>query len=72
MGPIQLNDVLARLRRIDGLYEIRQRTQKCDVFLEGPYGRVAAEARLRALAREHGSDPWIQATNGMYRFFEPD
>ena len=71
MGPIQLNDVLAR-RRIDGLYEIRQRTHKGDVFLEGPYSRVTAETRLRALAGEHGSDPWIQETNGTYRFLEPD
>ena len=56
MGPIQLNDVLARRRRIDGLYEIRQRTHKGDVLLEGPYSRVTAETRLRRLAHEFGSD----------------
>ena len=71
MDPIQLNDVLAR-RRIDGLYEICQRTQKCDVFLEGPYSRRAAETRLRALAHEHGFDSWIQQLDGYYRFLEPD
>ena len=72
MDPIQLNDVLARHRRIDGLYEIRQRTPKGDVLLEGPYNRVAAERRLRALATQHDSDAWIQQTDGRYRFLAPD
>ena len=72
MGPIQLNDVLARRRRIDGLYEIRQRTHKGDVFLEGPCSRVVAERRLRALAHEFGSDSWIEQTDGRYGFLEPD
>jgi len=72
MGPIQLNDVLARRRHIDGLYEIRQRTHKGDVFLEGPYTRVTTETRLRALAHEFGADSWIEQTDGRYRFLEPD
>jgi len=72
MDPIQHRDVLARRRRDDGLFEIRQRTHKGDVFLEGPYTRRTAETRLRALAHEHGSDPWIQEMNGLYRFLEPD
>ena len=72
MGPIRLNDVLARRRRIDGLFEIRQRTHKGDVFLEGPCSRVVAETRLRRLAHEFGSDSWIEQTDGHYRFLEPD
>jgi hypothetical protein len=71
MDPTQSNDVLARHRRIDGLYEIRQRTPKGDVYLEGPYSRVAAETRLRALANEHGTDAWIQQIDGRYRFLDP-
>ncbi len=72
MGPIQLNDVLARRRRIDGLFEIRLRTHKGDVFLEGPCSRVAAETRLRALPIEHGSDPWIQERDGRHRSLKAD
>jgi hypothetical protein len=42
MDAIQPRDVLARHRRIDGLFEIRQRSPKGGVYLEGPYSRVAA------------------------------
>jgi len=69
MSAIQHYDVIGR-RRVDGLYELRQRTDKGDVFLEGPCSRVVAETRLRALAREHGSDPWIQERDGSYRSLE--
>jgi len=54
------------------LFEIRQRTHKGDVFLEGPCSRVVAETRLRRLAHEFGSDSWIEQTDGQYRFLEPD
>jgi len=71
MSRIQAYDVIGQ-RRFDGLYELRQHTERGDILLEGPCSRVAAESRLRELAKEHGSDPWIEERDGSYRPVESD
>jgi hypothetical protein len=71
MSRIQAYDVIGQ-RRFDGRYELRQRTERGDVLLEGPFSRRYCGSRLRDLAKEHGSDPWIQESDGSYRPVESD
>jgi len=66
VSRVQSYDLIGH-RRFDGLYELLQRTERGDVLLEGPFGRVIAESRLRELANEHGCDPWIEESDGSYR-----
>jgi len=64
MPGVQTDDVIARL--VEGAYEIRQRTDRGEITLDGgPYPYDEAVRRSRVLARNHRSIAWIEETDGI-------
>ncbi len=64
MPGVQTDDVIAR--PVEGGYEIRQRTDRGEITLDGgPYPYDEAMRRSRALARNHQSIAWIEEADGV-------
>lgn len=63
---IMEHDVIAT-RRADGQFDIRQRIQGSEHFLEGPIGEAEAERRAVELASRDMGDAWIQEGPTTFR-----
>ena len=60
------HDIIATLRP-DGQFDVRQRIQGSEHFLEGPMAAADAERRAIDLASEEQGDAWIQESANTFR-----